>query len=686
MGERIASANPDVAAAQELYQRDKSNLSDAYQAAKEDLEFYKGGKDQWDPADLKIRADSKRPSLTTNMLPQFVHQVVNDIRMNVPSIKVLPVDDDADLDTAKTIQGLLKNIEYTSNAPMVYDTAAENAVKCSIGFIRIDHDYVDVETFDERPLQNIVLRRVVNPLSVILDSSSIECDGCDAKHGFVLDTYTKESFEAAFPGKEPVSFDNIDGTASDLIIVAEFFKLVPTPVVIALMPDGSVLTADKAKELGIVPLKIKTVTRNKVKRQKLSGADVLEDGWFAGSYIPLVPVYGEEHWIDGKRHLFSLIRHAKDPQRMVNYWSSLETELLQKAPQSPFMGVEGAFEGHEEDWRNPGVKMTLQYKATDVNGEPIPAPVRIAPPPIPTGVINARQSAIQDMRDAMGIQQAGLGQRSNETSGIAISRRVQEGDVSNMHFGDNLNRSIAHVGRIEISMLPEIYDTPRIVRTLGEDDAPKAVGINGAKLPDQDKIFDLNVGRYDVAVIAGPSFTTRRQETQQMMTQLMQSRPELVHVIGDLMFKYSDVPGADVISERLKKTIPPQLLEDDKNQPQIPPQVIQKVQQMQQESQQLQAAVQQAQKDMAEMALKLDSKQQELESKERIALDNNQTQIAIAALNNKSTEGIALLQAQTKHIMQRLELLNDSQPIGAPAPQAAAPQTAQAGTEIPQGM
>lgn len=672
MGERVASSNPEVAAAQELYQKDKSAWADIYLAAKEDLEFYKGGKDQWDATDLKIRQEGKRPSLTTNMLPQFVHQVVNDIRMNVPTIKVLPVDDKADLETAKVYQGGIKNIEYSSNAPMVYDTAAENAIKCSIGFIRLDHDYENVETFDESPLQNIGLKRVVNPLSVIIDSSTVECDGCDSKYGFVLDPYSKSEFESQWPKKDPVSFESIDGTSDEMIIVAEFFKIIPTDVVIALMPDGSIITEEKAKELGIPPVKTKTVKRNKVKRQKLSGQDVLEETWFPGSYVPLVPVYGEEHWIDGKRHLFSLIRHAKDPQRMVNAWASLETELLQKAPQAPFQMAEGQAEGHEDDWRNPGSKMLLQYKQTDVNGQPAPPPQRIAPPPIPTGVINARQSAIQDMRDAMGIQQAGLGMRSNETSGIAIQNRVKEGDVSNMHFGDNLNRSIAHVGRIILSMWPEIYDTPRIIRTLGEDDTPKAVGINGATAPDQDRPYDLNAGRYDVAVIAGPSFTTRRQETQQMMQNVMQAAPQLISVMGDLMFKYSDVPGSDVIAERLKKTIPPQLLEDDKGQPQIPPQVMAKVQQMQQEGQQLQAALQEA-------TQKLNTKQMELESKERIALDNNQTQMIVAAISAKSTEAISLLNNQTKHIMQRLGLLHDSltQDAQAQQDQALAQQQAQ---------
>ena len=638
------SGNPTVVEAQELYQKDREADSHNLTEMKDDLQFYLGGKDQWDANDLVIRSASNRPSLTTNMLPQFVHQVVNDIRQNVPSVKVMPDGDSADLEKAKIIQGCFKNIEYISNAPIAYDTAAENQVKCGRGWLRIDHDYVDNFTFDEAKIQDMRIRRVVNPLSVIIDSSSTEADGSDAKHGFVLDEYKLDEFKKNWPGKDATSFYGQEGKESvDVIVVAEFFKIVLEDVEIVQLQDGTILTADKANELGETPVKSKTIKKKRVKRYRLSGADVLEETYFPGEYVPLIPVYGEEHWVDGKRYLLSLIRHAKDPQRMINYYASLETELLQKSPQAPFMAAAGQLEGHEDDWKNPGSKMVLQYNNKDLEGNPIGAPQRLAPPPVPQGVVGARLSQIQNLRDAMGIQQAGLGQKSNETSGVAIQKRLHEGDVANMHFGDNLNRSICHLGRVYISMLPEVIDTPRLVSMMNEEDDIQQIGVNGHLTAGQTKVFDLTVGKYNVSVVAGPSFTTRRQETQDLLMKVLQTNPELVKVMGDLAFKYSDMPGADVISARLKKTIPPQLTAgEDNKQEKIPAEAQQQIMQMQQQIQQDQAKLQAMTQQMVqlhqqniELNIEQKNKQGELAIKEK-ELGIKQGELQIKAFQAKT--------------------------------------------------
>lgn len=639
------STNSTVADAQELYEKDRTAWSHIYEAAKDDLEFYIGGKDQWNANDYAIRESMGRPSLTTNLLPQYVHSVVNDIRSNVPSVKILPDGDKADLDTAKIIQGMFKNMEYVSNAAIAYDTAAENQIKCGLGWLRLDHDYVDEETFDDLKVQDIRIKRVVNPLSVVIDSDTVEADGCDAKHGFVLDPYSTKEFKRLWPNKEPSSFYGQEGREdNDIINIAEFFKIVREDYDIVQLQDGSILSAEKAKELGEKPVREKTIKRNRVKRYRMSGDDVLEETYFPGEYVPLIPVYGEEHWVDGKRHLFSLVRWGKDPQRMVNYYASLETELLQKSPQAPFLAVAGQLEGHEDDWKNPGSKMVLQYNQVDINGEKAPPPQRLQPPPVPMGVVQARQSCIQDMRDAMGIQQAGLGQKSNETSGVAIAKRAHEGDMANMHFGDNLNRSICHGGRVYISMMPEIIDTPRIMKMMNDEGDIQSIGVNGMSMQEQNKVYDLTVGTYNVSVVAGPSFTTRRQETQDLMMKVMQTNPELVKVMGDLFFKYSDMPGADVIAARLKKTIPPQLTAGEDSNEKIPAaaqqQITQLTQQVQQDQQKLQAMTQQMtqiHQQNIELNLANQNKQGELKIKEQeLGIKQGELQIKTIQANTEA--------------------------------------------------
>src|SRR5690606_27923693 len=130
----------------------------------------------------------------------------------------------------------------------------------------------------------------------------------------------------------------------------------------------------------------------------LSGEDVLEKTVFPGKYIPLIPVYGDEHWMEGRRSLFSLIRKSKEAQKMFNFWKSLETEMLMKQPQAPVMGPVGAFEGFEEDWRNPSKTMALQYNAVSADGHPIPKPERLPAPTVPTGFVNACRETVDDIK------------------------------------------------------------------------------------------------------------------------------------------------------------------------------------------------------------------------------------------------------------------------------------------------
>lgn len=597
-----------------LFESAKTGWSSVYEDAKNDLKFYGG--DQWEPKDIAGRMASKRPTITLNKLPQFVHQVVNDIRQNTPSLKALPMTDGADIETAKIIQGLLKNIEYTSRANQAYDTAAENQIKCSVGFLRVDHDFVSPDSFE----QHCLIKRIVNPMAVMIDPNSVECDGSDAMFGFVNETLEMRVYEELYPGASKTDFLNPSSNKdlkAEIINIAEFFKIEQDELEIALLDDGSVILMETAQQLGLPIRSSRKIKKNKVLRMKMNGEEVLEETRFPGSYIPLVPVYGEEHWVDGKRNIYSLIRNAKDAQRMHNYWASLETEVISKAPQAPFMAAEGQLEGYENEWSNPALAQVLHYHSKDIDGNLVGAPQRLTPPTVPTGIVNARASTAQDMKEIMGIYDASLGQRSNERTGVAIQARQHEGDQGTMHFADNLNRSIEHVGRILLSMIPEIYDTQRIVRIINDEDDHSMIGINGQMTPGQERIYDLNVGKYDVAIKTGPSFATRRQEIQNMMSNVMQTNPALVQVMGDLFFKYSDMPGAEVIAARLKKTIPPQLLEgeDNPNGQQVPPQAQQAIQQMQAALQQDAQIIDASKQQMLQLAQELEACKKELADK-----------------------------------------------------------------------
>lgn len=676
----------------------------------DDVKFASG--DQW-PADIRQNRDQKgRPCLVINRLPQFIQQVTNDQRQNRPSIKVHPIDDEADIETAKVIQGLTRHIEYNSNADAAYDTAVDGAVKGGLGFIRVVTDYCDPESFD----QEILIKRVPSPLAVLLDPSFREPDGSDASYGFVYEDLTKDAFSRSYPDSELAGAEwNVTGTDEPEWVkdggvrVVEYFYKEYEDKTLHLMPDGQVLDgaaeleqyAKSAFESHLAaqqpiesfqmpePVKSKQAKVPVIKWCKLSAAEILEETDWPGKYIPIIPVLGAEQEIDGKRTLKGIVRDAKDAQRMLNYWKSAETEAIALAPRAPFIAAAGQIEGFEAEWReaNRENHAVLEYNPKAVGGQVLPPPQRSAIEPAVQAITQAALNAADDLKATTGIYDPSLGMQRPDQSGIAIQRLNQQAQTSNFHFTDNLTRSLRHLGRIIVDLMPRVYDTARSARIIGDDDEQKIVKLNEQHIdPKTGKpvLYALDAGKYDVTIDVGPSYASKRQEAVTSILDFLRSFPQAAPYIGDVLAKNFDWPGADVIAERLKKMLPPQLQDDGKQEP-IPPQVQAQMQQMGQMVDQLTQQLH-ATKDA------LDKKIPEIESKERIEMAKLQAEIEIAMAKMGSQESLALLQHQIGEIEGRVQnLLNFTQPIQGSeqfAPQAAGgPMPAQGGDGMqPGGM
>lgn len=618
-----------IKSAQAKLKRDQEYWSTIYEKAKEDLHFLSDDPfAQWDEADWNRRTQSGRPALTIDQLSQFVHQVANDIRMNTPTITCIP-SKDATVEDADIFKGIIRHIEYESSADDAYDYASNCSIKCSIGFIRVDNGYSYED--EESDLQSLFIKRVVNPLSNWMDCDSVEPDGSDAMHDTIIDRITVSEFKRLYPDFAPVSFESDDQTESNLkdddyISVAEHFVI----------EEQEVKTLESGRK----------ITKRVVKRYKLSGQDVLDETIFPGKYIPIIPVYGEEAWINGKRHLFSLIRKSKAAQQMFNYWASLETELLMKAPKAPIIAVGGTIEPYAEDWQDPDKAMVLRYDQMDAEGNPAPPPQRLEAPTIPTGIVNARRQAVDDIKATMGIYNASLGQRSNEQSGVAIAQRQQEGDVATYHFGDNLVKAITHVGRVLVCAIPEVYDTARVINIIGMEDEPKQIGVNGMMVEGQERPIDLKKGKYGVKVITGAPFTTRRQEAAQFYSDLVTRQPQLMTVMGDLMFRNMDFAGSQAMAERMKKLIDPKLLEEGDGQPPPDPEK----QMMAQQLEQMQQVILQGQQEMQALQMQLKDKQADLQLKSQSEMTDaqeNQAKMEIQRLE---------LQIKQQEFQQEMQL------------------------------
>ena len=453
---------------------------DIRKEAVSDLKFRIG--EQWDELDLHQRKIKKQPTLTINRLPQHIKQIANEMRQNRPSILVSPVDDNADKDTAKIFKGIIRNIEYTSNAHAAYDYALTCALERSFGYWRITSDYSSPKSFD----QDLLIKRIKNPFSVYLDPSYSEPDGSDADWGFIFEDMDVEDYKRNYPNSKMASMDDfasvggkVQGWAgADTIRLAEYYYKEFEQETLCLMEDGSTILKkelDPDYEQFVVDERETTITT--VKWAKINACEILEETVWPSKWIPIIPVLGDEIDVEGKKVLESLIRQAKDPQKMLNFWASAETEAIASAPKAPFVGYAGQFKGFEKQWRTANIEnhAYLEVNPKMVGGQPAPLPQRMNSEPAVMAITNARMNSAEDIKAATGVYDAALGARSNEVSGIAINRRVIQAQTSNFHFIDNFMRSLKHTGRILVELIPKYYDTERTVRIIGEDDEKEIV-------------------------------------------------------------------------------------------------------------------------------------------------------------------------------------------------------------------
>lgn len=578
----------------------------------DDMRFARMGQ-QW-PENVKRQRELEgRPCLTLNKLPAFIRQVTNDARQNSPSIKFHPVGDGADKEVAEILDGLTRNIEYTSNADIAYDTALDHSVTGGFGYFRIVTDYASDDAFD----QDLRIERIENPCSVVPDAFDFGADSANWNYCFITDLYREADFKKKWPKAEVVQFeaDTTDKLPSwfedEMVRVAEYWVRDEVPATLFKLSTGEVMFEEQYNAIkdildvqGVSIVDQRQTRTHKVTQYIMNGVEILETNPWKGKYIPIVPVYGDEIILEGKRHFNSLIRFAKDPQRMFNYWRTAATELVALAPKAPFIGAKGQFNTDAAKWASANTQTHSYIEYDPVNGAMPPQRQPFAG--VPAGALQEAANSSDDMKSIMGIYDASLGARSNETSGRAILARQREGDISTFNYIDNLSRAIRHAGRILCDLIPKVYDTPRIIRVLHENGTNKNVKINQEHMPEPDenemqemmqtipKLYDLTAGKYDVTCEAGPSFTTKREEAASQMLSFIQSFPQAATLIGDKLARNLDWPEADDIADRLKAMLPPQLQGQN-------PQVQQLQQQLQQSQQQAQQAVGQLQGELEKL-------------------------------------------------------------------------------------
>lgn len=532
--------------------------------ALEDRKFAAG--EQWDPIVLQHREGL--PCLVINTVPQFTAQLVGDWRQNRNSVKVVP-SDDGDIQVAEVRSDLIRAIELKSKADRVYDNAFESSVTCGDGAFQISVEYAGESAFD----QDVMIRPIDDSLSAVWDRMSIDPTGRDANHVFVDDRYPTKEFNSLWPDVSPdeLSEDVYKDCRSDgwidskTVRVTSYWRMLIRNKLVILFEDGSIHQVDKESVDELMdkhgkPVKSRVAPCRYAQMHLVTGFKILAGPFeYRLNRLPIIRMVGRVQNLGERRVRHGLVRFMKDSVRMRNFWRSVAAEQLGYAPKAQWLAPESAVEGREDDFRKAHLSRDPLLVYNDDAAAP---PERINPPGIEAALLNEASMNTQDMKDVTGIHEASLGMNGNETSGRAIMARQREGDIASLTYYDNGNAAILEGGDVINQLIDQIYDSTRIIRTIGEDEAAKLIKINDPADPESP---NLATGSYDVAITTGASYTTRRVEAAQAMMEAVQVFPQLMEVAGDLIAKAQDWPGAQELAVRLRKAIPPQYLAGEKD-------------------------------------------------------------------------------------------------------------------------
>ena len=686
---------PEQSQYAEVLERARKRYNAAVQAESEiraeallDLDYLSG--DQWDRKvkSERERGPSPRPCLVFNKVLPPVLQLGNQARQNKPAIKISPVDSAGDPDTAKVLQGMIRHIEYDSDADQAYDTALLYAAGCGFGYWRYTCERIP-GSFDQE-LKSVT---VEDPFSVYLDNNARKPDRSDMKWAFVEDKMADDAYQARF-GED--TSDLTSEFRSTLVSegwygdntrrVCEYWEVTTEPKTLRYRrdEDGTVHPVyledlDEDEDPGSFewvrededdpdsPAKEATDELPVVMQYIINGSEVLEEPTrWDGSTIPIVMVTGLEMVVRGKRKIFSMTRFARDPQQLLNYYKTMEAETIALAPKPKWVGAVGQFKTKRKDWQraNTDNAAYLEYDPVAVGDKMAPEPQwRTFDPPV-QALATGAAAAIDDIKASTGYFDPSLGNQKAEQSGKAIGLLQRQGDVSNFHFLDNLARAIKRGGRILVELIPKKYDTAREVRIIGDDQKERIVQVNapGADKDGKPYHYLLDAGKYDVTVDQGPSYQTQRLETREMIMALAQGNPEVWQLAADIFFENQDFIGADRLAKRFKKALPPALQDDDGN-PDVPPQLQAKMAQDQQAIQQLTQQnaqlLQMVKGKLTELQVRADSAERiaraKIESAERIATQTNVVKMQAAETTAKSAVMNKIAELDHSHIQGELD-------------------------------
>ncbi|MCP4321453.1 MAG: hypothetical protein GY787_06315 [Alteromonadales bacterium] len=521
---------------------------------------------QWDDDAKNKMADSYRG--TFDMCTPIVDQISGEIEQSDFTIKVSPAGSESSMDTAKTLDGLIRNIRNLSNAEDVFSKASRTNVIQGFDAWEAVQEFVDDDSFD----QDLLIKYIPNAIdSVWFDLSAVAQDKHDAMWAVKLVAMPTDEYKDRFPdgsgqsvgqGKRRVR----EWQKAESVVVGKLYYKKSTKVDLVRMSNGEVYTddeefkkiVDELEQAGIVEEDRRTKDKFIVHTRIFDGDEWLDDEEeTVFSFIPLIPIYGNYDIVDNKVIFYGKIEKLYDQQRALNYALSRDINDGALSPRAKYWLTAEQMEGYED---TISTLNTNNDPAQLYNHVPDQLPPQMQGGAQPNAALQTTVANMQQMINTSANSfNAQQGNANALQSGIAGQQQIDQGNIGSIKWFASLQVAVCHTARVLIDAIPRVYDATRQVRILDEDGTGNIVTLNTTVFDEETQqnveVNDLTKGKYDVVCDYGPAFNSQQKETVQAFLDMAAIDPTFLEQGKDIMLKNLSVPGMDQMAERARRQL-----------------------------------------------------------------------------------------------------------------------------------
>jgi hypothetical protein len=520
-----------------------------------------------------------RPQIEINKIQAAVIKIIDEYRANRITVTFVNKDGSPDSSLADACNGLYRADEQDSTADEAYDNAFEEAVAGGIGAWRL-RAVPDDEDDPENEHQRIVFEPIYDADScVYFDLDAKRQDKADASYCFVMYQMDRAAFEDEY-GKDAatnlpklVHQSEYDWATPDYVRIAEYYLLEKRKETLNIFQDQAgnqhtytqdELDADEdllaeLEAMGLVFVRQRKITRKRVHKYLLNGAEVLEDyGYIAGTCIPIIPVFGKRWYIDGVERCAGHVRLAKDAQRVFNTQISKIVEISAMNGYEKPIFLSEQIINHSDMWVRDNIE-NYPYLVVDpilnTDGTKAPAgPIAFTKAPeLPPAVAALLQFTDGAIEQILGAPQQAEKMVSN-TSGKAIELIQQRVDARAAIYISNFAKAIKRCGEVWLSMARELYvEEGRRLKSVDSMGDVSSVELKRPMLTEKGEVEvknDLGAANFDVWVDVGPSSSSKRQAVVRELSSLipMATSPQTQQVL--LSYALMNIEGEGLADMR----------------------------------------------------------------------------------------------------------------------------------------